>query len=148
MRGVGPRGIRGELMWVPSASSLFVFLLPAILRYRCPKKEPRVPLRSSGQAKRAGNPPAYGGTPRVIAGPAHNNHNYWRLVSLWIQSFLDTAIFTTGCLIHADGTRAMRRYCRRWIADIWLRLLKLILIEYRQWGAGRVLNSKCFCVSF
>jgi hypothetical protein len=69
---------------------------------------------------------------------------------LWVdtfclQSFLDCAINYYYSLIHPDLSRYMNRYCRRWIADVSLRLLNDIVIEFRQWGAGPVFNSKCFC---
>jgi hypothetical protein len=55
------------IMLVPSTIH---FLFPAMLRDRCPKS------RQKGQAI----PPLAG--PRVIAGPAHNNHNYRKLDAL------------------------------------------------------------------
>jgi hypothetical protein len=66
-RVVNNKGLFFLIMLVPSAIH---FLFPAMLRDRCPKS------RQKGQAI----PPLAG--PRVIAGPAHNNHNYRKLDAL------------------------------------------------------------------
>jgi hypothetical protein len=83
-------GVQG-LTLLALASCFVLFLLPAILRDRCPKSNPRVPLRSSGQAKKAGKPQRSAGFARL----AHNGFYYWGLNVLGSQSFLVSVILPT-----------------------------------------------------
>jgi hypothetical protein len=110
-------------------SILYVCYLPSASSFwHSPKRNPRVPLRSSGQAKGLGKPKRSAG----YCPATHNNPYYSWLDAFGLQSFLDCTMFTTCCLMFTDRSRAMRRYGRCCIAGVWLRPIGCREIEFPQ----------------
>ena len=98
----------------------------------CPQKEPK----SLGKHHRSAG----------FAWPAHNNLYYRWVDTLGLQSFFEWSVIGIICLIHLYRTRDMCEGWRRWIADVSLRWLNVIVIEYRQLGAGLFWKIEVFCV--